>query len=265
MVLDDQLNTNSAWSSTQKPRKHEDPLNTNAMHYDPLSTNAMHYDPLSTNAMHYDPPSTNAMHYDPPSTNAMHYDPPSTNAMHYDPPNTNAMHYDPPNTNAMHYDPPSTNAMHYDPPSTNAMHYDPPSTNAMHYDPPRTDIASSSAYIILVTATEANRPATLHFPQDWRGAELHSPDDNLRALRQALARAPQACDDLTHLHDVLQTHHLNHGVTHIWNIPKVKATCPESRSLSHAKHPKSRSHLKCTQSWGHCHIWKSWSVIRNIP
>lgn len=38
MVLDDQLNTNSAWSSTQKPRKHEDPLNTSAIHYNPPRT-----------------------------------------------------------------------------------------------------------------------------------------------------------------------------------------------------------------------------------
>ena len=168
MVLDDQLNTNSAWSSTQKQRKHEDPLNT----------------------------------------------------------------------------------------------------NAIHYDPPRTDDAWSSASIILVTA---NRPATLHFPQDWWGAEVHSPDDNLRALRQALARAPQACNDLTHLHDVLQTHHLNHGITHIWNIPKVKTTSemyPKLKSLPHLKRAKSHgqspetysksmslSHLKQAQSQGHCHIW----------
>ena len=193
MVLDDQLNTNSAWSSTQKQRKHEDPLNT----------------------------------------------------------------------------------------------------NAIHYDPPRTDDAWSSASIILVTA---NRPATLHFPQDWWGAEVHSPDDNLRALRQALARAPQACNDLTHLHDVLQTHHLNHGITHIWNIPKVKTTSemyPKLKSLPHLKRAKSHgqspetysksmslSHLKQAQSQGHCHIWnkpkvmvtvtsetspKSRSAIKNIP
>ena len=175
MVLDDQLNTNSAWSSTQKQRKHEDPLNT----------------------------------------------------------------------------------------------------SAIHYDPPRTDDAWSSASIILVTA---NRPATLHFPQDWWGAEVHSPDDNLWALCQALARTPQACNDLTHLHDVLQTHHLNHGITHIWNIPKVNATSemyPKLKSLPHLKwakshgqspeiYSKSMSHLKQAQSQGHCHIWNKPKVKVNI-